>query len=295
MAEFPALQLWTDAYLGDTTHLTTIEHGTYLLLLMTAWRTSDCSLPDNDKVLARYARLTASQWVRIKPVIADFWRIENGRWTQRRLTDEYNAVRQKREAAASNGRLSALKRKGRHATERQQSANEASTTTATATATAIKIEDDDVSACGREADFDLLELTNECAKAGGVRHLEPAAIARHVDQVREWQSAGVLPAEMLAWIRDVTSRHTEPIRSLKFFDAHIRQAIARKDNPHGNQSTVVGFGAARIRAGQGNPRAVAARELVAEAVEREQREAALLGEGGGNNWGIGAALPAEWR
>jgi len=166
----------------------------------------------------------------------------------------------------------------------------------TETDTEQKERDDDVSASVRASgNFDLLELTNECAKAGGVRHLEPAAIARHVDQVREWQSAGVLPAEMLAWIRDVTSRHTEPIRSLKFFDAHIRQAIARKDNPHGNQSTVVGFGAARIRAGQGNPRAVAARELVAEAVEREQREAALLGEGGGNNWGIGAALPAEWR
>jgi uncharacterized protein YdaU (DUF1376 family) len=134
MAEFPAMQLWTDAYLGDTAHLTTTEHGAYLLLLMTAWRTSDCSLPDDDRMLARYARMTPTQWARIKPLMLTFWHVENGRWKQRRLTDEWVAVRQKREAAAANGKLSALKKKGRHSTKREPSVNEASTTTTTATA-----------------------------------------------------------------------------------------------------------------------------------------------------------------
>lgn len=32
MAEFPALPLWTDAYIGDTAHLTNEEHGVYLRL-----------------------------------------------------------------------------------------------------------------------------------------------------------------------------------------------------------------------------------------------------------------------
>lgn len=135
MAEFPALQLWTDAYLGDTSHLTTIEHGAYLLLLMTAWRSGDCSLPDDDKMLARFARMNTQQWARVKPIMLTFWKVENGRWRQSRLTDEWGAVKQKREAAAANGKLSALKRKGRHLTERERSDNEASTTTATATAT----------------------------------------------------------------------------------------------------------------------------------------------------------------
>jgi uncharacterized protein YdaU (DUF1376 family) len=135
MAEFPALQLWTDAYLGDTAHLTTTEHGAYLLLLMTAWRSGDCSLPDDDKMLARFCRMNCQQWARIKPLMLTFWKVENGRWRQSRLTDEWGAVKQKREAAIMNGRLSALKRKGRHATERKPSENEASTTTATATAT----------------------------------------------------------------------------------------------------------------------------------------------------------------
>jgi uncharacterized protein YdaU (DUF1376 family) len=116
MAEFPALPLWTDAYLGDTTHLTTIEHGAYLLLLMVAWRSGGCRLPDDDRLLARYARLTAQQWKRMRPVLSDFFVVENGHWTQRRLTDEAVAVKQMRQRQADKGKASALKRKGRHST-----------------------------------------------------------------------------------------------------------------------------------------------------------------------------------
>lgn len=94
MAEFPAMPLWTDAYLGDTTHLTTIEHGAYLLLLIAMWRTADNSLPGEDKMLARYTRLNAAQWARVKPVLMPFFREKEGRITQGRLTDEAAAVRQ---------------------------------------------------------------------------------------------------------------------------------------------------------------------------------------------------------
>ena len=42
MATFPALPLWTDAYLSDTDHLTFEEHGVYLRLLMMIWRNPEC-------------------------------------------------------------------------------------------------------------------------------------------------------------------------------------------------------------------------------------------------------------
>lgn len=93
MAEFPALPLWTDAYLGDTTHLTTIEHGAYLLLLMAMWRTSECALPNDDKLLARIARCSPAQWARIKPILTGFFKLDGDRITQSRLTDERNAVK----------------------------------------------------------------------------------------------------------------------------------------------------------------------------------------------------------
>lgn len=117
MAEFPALPLWTDAYLGDTTHLTTIEHGAYLLLLMTAWRTRDCALPDDDRLLARYARLNTQQWKRMRPIIAAFFVVENGFWKQGRLTDERGAVERHRHQQSEKGKAGAaaksLKRQGR--------------------------------------------------------------------------------------------------------------------------------------------------------------------------------------
>ena len=50
MAEFPAMQIWTDAYLGDTSHLSTTEHGAYFLLLMAMWRNGG-SLPNDDAML----------------------------------------------------------------------------------------------------------------------------------------------------------------------------------------------------------------------------------------------------
>lgn len=127
------MPLFTDAYLADTRHLTTIQHGAYLLLLMVAWRTRDGTLPNDDAVLARYAGLTRAQWGRMKPTLMAFFELENGQLVQKRLRDEYAFVRQKRESAAANGRASALKRKGRHSTKRERSVNETATPTPTPT------------------------------------------------------------------------------------------------------------------------------------------------------------------
>jgi uncharacterized protein YdaU (DUF1376 family) len=90
MAEFPALPLWTDAYLADTRHLTTAEHGAYLLLLIEAWRRPGCSLPDDDELLARLTGLTPDAWAAAKSVVMAFWK-RDGRsrtWRQKRLSAE---------------------------------------------------------------------------------------------------------------------------------------------------------------------------------------------------------------
>lgn len=77
MAEFPVMPFWTDAYLADTTHLTTLEHGAYLLLLFAMWRAPENRLPNDDRLLARYTEMTPAQWERKKKILMPFFEVSS--------------------------------------------------------------------------------------------------------------------------------------------------------------------------------------------------------------------------
>lgn len=117
MAEFPHLPLFTDAYIADTMHLDCTESGAYLHLLMAAWRSVDCSLPDDDKKLCRMARCTPRQWSKMRATILDFFTLENHKWTQKRLLKERVYVTAKSDQASRAGKASALKRKETRSTD----------------------------------------------------------------------------------------------------------------------------------------------------------------------------------
>ncbi len=135
MAEFPYLPLWTDAYLADTIHLDCMESGAYLHLLICAWRSHDCSLPDDDKRLARFAKCSPRQWMKIKPTIMAFWTLSEHKWVQKRLVEERNFASAKRNQQSRAGKVSALKRKKTHSTDvvppLQRNGNEQGNGTAT--------------------------------------------------------------------------------------------------------------------------------------------------------------------
>lgn len=103
MSAFPTLPLFTDAFIADTGHLSATETGAYLMLLMVAWRTSDCRLPDDDSRLAKWARVDLRTWRRIKATVMGFWTLADGAWSQKRLLKEREAVTKRAEAARSNG------------------------------------------------------------------------------------------------------------------------------------------------------------------------------------------------
>ena len=113
MANYPAMPLWSDAYIADTQHLTNEEHGVYLRLLMFAWRTPDCSLPDDDKRLALMVGVTPKKWDKLKTSIMSFWDLDGGRWTQKKQLKVFQAVsksvNQNRSAGEASWKAKALK------------------------------------------------------------------------------------------------------------------------------------------------------------------------------------------
>lgn len=108
------MQLYVADYLGDTRHLTTEQHGAYLLLLMTMWR-SDGALPNDDKKLARIAGCTASRWAKIKGDVLEFFDVEGDALTHGRLKFELEKAQEKSikraEAGTRGGKAKALKTK----------------------------------------------------------------------------------------------------------------------------------------------------------------------------------------
>ena len=90
----PFMQLYVADYLGDTRHLTTEQHGAYLLLLMTMWR-SGGRLPNQDKKLARITGCTSSRWAKIKAEVVDFFSVDGEEITHKRLMFELEKAQEK--------------------------------------------------------------------------------------------------------------------------------------------------------------------------------------------------------
>lgn len=67
----PWMPLGVDDYLADTRHLSTLEHGAYLLLIMRYWQKS--GLPDDERMIMRIAGMTQDQWEESRDVLASFF------------------------------------------------------------------------------------------------------------------------------------------------------------------------------------------------------------------------------
>jgi len=81
----PWMPLYIADYLADTSHLNATEHGAYLLLIMHYWRAG--SLPQEDRFLARIARMTDREWADAKDGILELFR--KPRWRDGRTSAEH--------------------------------------------------------------------------------------------------------------------------------------------------------------------------------------------------------------
>ncbi len=128
MAAIPYMPLYVADYLSDAAHLSTVEHGAYLLLLMTYWQRGE-PLPDDDKKLARITRLEPRTWARVKPVISEFFEVSDGKWLQSRVERELSNVR----ANSLKKRKAGLARAEQMQSERSAGAQRSDTDTDTDT------------------------------------------------------------------------------------------------------------------------------------------------------------------
>ena len=86
-------------YVADTTHLSTVEHGAYLLLIMHYWQNR--GLPADDAKLARICRMPVAEFTAIRDTLAEFF--ADG-WTHKRIDAELAKADEKYEKRASAGR-----------------------------------------------------------------------------------------------------------------------------------------------------------------------------------------------
>lgn len=92
----------------------TEEVGAHFLLLLKAW-TQDPpgTIPNNDKLLCGWARVTRAKWSNIKDSVLSAWALENDRWHLQWMEKEYNDANERRKLRSAAGKFGQQARWGR--------------------------------------------------------------------------------------------------------------------------------------------------------------------------------------
>lgn len=253
------MPVFGDAYLADTHHLTLEEHGAYWKLLLIAWRTSDCALPNDDKRLAMMLGLTPKKWAKLKPIIMAFWKLEDGRWRQKRQTNVRRFVEEKREQnrEAANARWNnqGSENKGNGSSERISGRNSERTSGryASQTQTHSSVISDDITAAESGEAFDpvkeLIDRGIEVLREGSI----PEKQARSM--IGQWRAKHGDDAVALAIAAASGRNLSQPLEWIAK-RLHVRAAEGRTAAPAGGQGSI----AQRILARKADEEALAARK-----------------------------------
>ncbi len=88
--------------------MSTLAVGAYTLLLCKAWyETPAGSIPDDDRLLAKWARVSVATWSRIKDEVLAAFTLRDGRWSQKRMSKEFKKavglIQQRSDAGRASG------------------------------------------------------------------------------------------------------------------------------------------------------------------------------------------------
>lgn len=112
MTEMPYMRFWVKDHIADTLHLTCLEHGAYVLLLLAMWNNGG-QLPNDDAYLSRVCRLRGKSWAKARSAVMPFFDVKGDQIIQKRLVKELedatDAATKNKERASRGGQAKALK------------------------------------------------------------------------------------------------------------------------------------------------------------------------------------------
>lgn len=238
MADLPFMPLYTDALLGDTTHLDATEFGAYCLILFTMWR-SGGSLPDDDARLAKVARVNPAAWRKIGPIVREFLTPDGaGKLTQKRLAAELSTRLERRAVAAEigsrGGRAKSLKtQQGGLANATPQLEQTPSEPPSKTVATLYQARNQ-IPELAVAADVEGSNSAREAALAGLRRRIGAVferlgSLPPETGHAGTWLAAGYEPDLIVRTVEEIAARNGK-VRSLRYFDDAIREAHQRQRN-----------------------------------------------------------------
>lgn len=216
MSAIPYMPLYIADYLADAAHLTTVEHGAYLLLIMNYWQRGK-PLDNSNGRLTNVARTSNEEWAKIEPVVAEFFEVDGDVWTHKRIEQELARFRAKSDKARGAGKASAQRRFNGRPTDVQRTLNHTDTDTDT------------------DLELNLLPLEQEAA-----RECESEARSKKFDLGGVGLGLGqgeISPKTRLAVAKALNVADPTPIvdayrrwsgsRKAKSIDAHFRASAKR--------------------------------------------------------------------
>ena len=124
MAALPYMQFYVADYLADTAHLTTEEHGAYLLLMFNYWQTGKKIPKDR---LRKIARVSSDRWPDVERSLSEFFRDTGDFWRHERIEADLELVRESQEQRVRAGKASAEARKREKLSKKKSEINGNST------------------------------------------------------------------------------------------------------------------------------------------------------------------------
>lgn len=112
MSAVDVFPLSTSAYIADTQHLSLLQDGAYLRIMMTMWRAGGW-IDDDDRTLANICKLSLAKWIRIASPVRALLLAREGKLSQKRLLfeieKELKRVFKNKQNGSAGGRAKALK------------------------------------------------------------------------------------------------------------------------------------------------------------------------------------------